>query len=187
LFKELKVLLFKTLVEYNSDITLTNKYGHTPCFIAEFNSNNECVHYLMIVETCINLSIKVVKLSRKLRETKSNNDILKAQMDEVIILRGPSIHKKKINKFWKVFFLSEPRCKSKTKLYLCPRSTRFLQFVVQLKCLRVNLFQRFLLLENQFWSFFFILGDCNKQRFYKPKRKHALYKFRIDAKANSRY
>lgn len=37
----------------------------------------------MIVETCINLSIKVVKLSRKLRETKANNDILKAQMDEV--------------------------------------------------------------------------------------------------------
>jgi hypothetical protein len=37
----------------------------------------------MIVETCINLSIKVVKIGRKLRETKTNNEILKAQMDEV--------------------------------------------------------------------------------------------------------
>lgn len=38
----------------------------------------------MIVETCINLSIKIVKIGRKLRETKTNNEILKAQMDEVI-------------------------------------------------------------------------------------------------------
>jgi hypothetical protein len=40
----------------------------------------------MIVETCINLSIKVVKIGRKLRETKSSNEVLKAQMDEVDII-----------------------------------------------------------------------------------------------------
>lgn len=51
--------------------------------MAEYHGNHECVHYLMIVETCINLSIKVVKIGRKLRETKTNNEILKAQMDEV--------------------------------------------------------------------------------------------------------
>lgn len=60
-----------------------NKHGHTPCFVAEYYGNEECVHYLMIVETCINLSIKVVKIGRKLRETRTNNEILKAQMEEV--------------------------------------------------------------------------------------------------------
>lgn len=82
--------LLKTLVEFNCDITIVNKNGHTPCFIAEYYHHQECVHYLMIVETCINLSIKVVKISRKLRETKSSNDVLKAQMDEVIILISDS-------------------------------------------------------------------------------------------------
>jgi hypothetical protein len=73
----------QTLVEFNCDITIMNKYGHTPCFVAEFYGNQECVHYLMIVETCINLSIKVVKIGRRLRETKTNNEALKAQMEEV--------------------------------------------------------------------------------------------------------
>lgn len=77
-------LFLKTLVEYNCDVTILNKNGHTPCFVAEYYGNDECVHYLMIVETCINLSIKIVKIGRKLRETKTNNEILKAQMDEVI-------------------------------------------------------------------------------------------------------
>ena len=51
--------------------------------MAEYYGNEECVHYLMIVETCINLSIKVVKMGRKLRESRSNNEVLKAQMEEV--------------------------------------------------------------------------------------------------------
>jgi ankyrin repeat protein len=73
----------QSLVEFNSDVTIVNKNGHTPCFVAEFYGNQECVHYLMIVETCINLSLKVVKTSRRLRESRTNNEILKAQMDEV--------------------------------------------------------------------------------------------------------
>lgn len=63
-----------------------NANGHTPCFIAEYHRHQECVHYLMIVETCINLSIKVVKLGRKLRESRSSNEVLRAQMDEVCSL-----------------------------------------------------------------------------------------------------
>ncbi len=73
----------QTLVEFNCDITIVNKNGHTPCFLAEYHRHQECVHYLMIVETCISLSIKVVKIGRKLRETRSSNEVLKAQMDEV--------------------------------------------------------------------------------------------------------
>ena len=75
-------------------MTVVNKNGHTPCFVAEFFGNEECVHYLMIVETCINLSIKVVKLSRRLRETKSNNEILKAQMDEAIAINNDFINQR---------------------------------------------------------------------------------------------
>ncbi len=75
----------QTLVEFNCDITVVNGNGHTPCFLAEYHRHQECVHYLMIVETCINLSIKVVKIGRKLRETRSSNEVLKAQMDEVCI------------------------------------------------------------------------------------------------------
>jgi chromosome segregation ATPase len=62
--------------------------------MAEYHGNNECVHYLMIVETCINLSIKVVRLSRRLRETKSNNEILKAQMDEAIAINNDFINQR---------------------------------------------------------------------------------------------
>lgn len=62
--------------------------------MAEYHGNNECVHYLMIVETCINLSIKVVRLSRKLRETKSNNEVLKAQMDEAIAINNDFINQR---------------------------------------------------------------------------------------------
>jgi chromosome segregation ATPase len=62
--------------------------------MAEYHGNNECVHYLMIVETCINLSIKVVRLSRRLRETKSNNEILKAQMDDAIAINNDFINQR---------------------------------------------------------------------------------------------
>jgi hypothetical protein len=48
----------------------------------------------MIVETCINLSIKVVKLGRKLRETRNNNEILKAQMDEAIAINNDFINQR---------------------------------------------------------------------------------------------
>lgn len=71
-----------------------NKNGHTPCFMAEYHGNNECVHYLMIVETCINLSIKVVRLSRKLREAKSSNEVLKCQMDEAISINNDFINQR---------------------------------------------------------------------------------------------
>jgi hypothetical protein len=71
-----------------------NKSGHTPCFIAEYYGQNEIVHYLMIVETCINLSIKVVRMGRKLRETKTNNEILKAQMDEAIAINNDFINQR---------------------------------------------------------------------------------------------
>lgn len=84
----------QTLVEFNCDVTLLNKSGHTPCFVAEFFGNEECVHYLMIVETCISLSVKVVKVSRKLRETKVNNEILKAQMEEAIGINNDFINQR---------------------------------------------------------------------------------------------
>ena len=83
-YNHLKCL--QTLVEFNCDITIVNHNGHTPCFIAEYHRHQECVHYLMIVETCITLSIKVVKLGRKLREARGSNEVLRAQMDEVFYL-----------------------------------------------------------------------------------------------------
>ena len=48
----------------------------------------------MIVETCINLSIKVVKIGRKLRETKASNEVLKAQMDEAIAINNDFINQR---------------------------------------------------------------------------------------------
>lgn len=81
-------------MEFNADITVANKYGHTPCFVADFNGNKECVNYLIMVETCVKLSIKVVKLSRDLRETKNSNEALKAQMDEVILIKQILLTKK---------------------------------------------------------------------------------------------
>lgn len=48
----------------------------------------------MIVETCINLSIKLVKLNRQYRETKQNNEVLKAQMDEAIAINNDFINQR---------------------------------------------------------------------------------------------
>jgi hypothetical protein len=48
----------------------------------------------MIVETCINLSIKLVKLNRQYRETKENNELLKAQMDEAIAINNDFINQR---------------------------------------------------------------------------------------------
>ena len=84
----------QSLVEYNCDVTIVNKNGHTACFVAEFYGNHECVHYLMIVETCINLSIKLVRTGKRLRESKASNEILKAQMDEAISINNDFINQR---------------------------------------------------------------------------------------------
>lgn len=84
----------QTLVEYNCDITLLNKEGHTPCFVAELNSNTQCVNYLTIVETCINMSLELVKLNRMLRESKSENEALKIQMEETIGINNEFINQR---------------------------------------------------------------------------------------------
>ncbi|CAF0837743.1 unnamed protein product [Brachionus calyciflorus] len=84
----------QTLVEYNCDITLLNQENHTPCLVAELNSHNECVNYLTIVETCINMSIELVKLKRLYRECKSDNEALKIQMEETIAINNDFIYQR---------------------------------------------------------------------------------------------
>jgi ankyrin repeat protein len=84
----------QTLVEFNCNITIANKNGHSVSFVAEFYGNYDCVHYLMIVETCINLSIKLVRTSKKLGEYRRANEMLKCQMDEAIAINNDFINQR---------------------------------------------------------------------------------------------
>lgn len=84
----------QTLVEFNCDVTLPNQDGHTPCFVAELNSHFQCVNYLTIVETCIKMSLELVKLNRILRECKVDNEALKTQMEEIIAINNDFIYQR---------------------------------------------------------------------------------------------
>ena len=84
----------QTLVDFNCDVTLVNQEGHTPCFVAELYSNTLCVNYLTIVETCVKMSLELVKLNRCLRECKSDNTALKTQMEEIIVINNDFIYQR---------------------------------------------------------------------------------------------
>lgn len=50
------------------DVTSGNRYGHSPCFYADFSSHRQCVAYLMIVETSLSLAKKLVRLERSMEQ-----------------------------------------------------------------------------------------------------------------------
>ncbi|RNA08103.1 synphilin-1 isoform X1 [Brachionus plicatilis] len=84
----------QTMVEFNCDVTLLNQDGHSPCFVAELNSHTQCVNYLTIVETCIKMSLELVKLNRVLRECKADNEALKTQMEEIVAINNDFIYQR---------------------------------------------------------------------------------------------
>ena len=48
------------MVEFGVDVCGENKYGHTPCYYADFSNHRHCAGYLMLVETVTKISVDLV-------------------------------------------------------------------------------------------------------------------------------
>ena len=62
----------QTLLEYNMDVTKANRYGHSPCYYADFSNHRLCAGYLMVVETCLNLAKKLIRLERSMEQLSNS-------------------------------------------------------------------------------------------------------------------
>ncbi|XP_006814471.2 uncharacterized protein LOC100373312, partial [Saccoglossus kowalevskii] len=57
----------QTLVEFNADITATNKKGHTACKVAANHHHDTSAQFLIVVESCITLAEQVTGFRKELR------------------------------------------------------------------------------------------------------------------------
>ena len=56
---------FQTLVEFGHDVCRSNKYGHTPCYYADFSNKRACAGYLMVVEMCRQMAREQAMITRE--------------------------------------------------------------------------------------------------------------------------
>ncbi|XP_070546036.1 uncharacterized protein [Ptychodera flava] len=83
----------QTLVEFNADVTATNKKGHTPCKVAANHHHDTSAQFLIVVESCISLAEQVTNYRKELREVKQENLVLRSRLDDSLAFNESLIRK----------------------------------------------------------------------------------------------
>ena len=78
--KEGHVTCLQTLVDHNIDVTSEDRDGRTPTDWAYTAGQTSCARYLVMVEACWLLSVRVAKLHGELKEYKAENAELKKKL-----------------------------------------------------------------------------------------------------------
>ncbi|XP_077377819.1 synphilin-1 [Festucalex cinctus] len=73
----------QTLVEYGSNVTVSNQQGERPSQLAERQGHSPCARYLVVVETCMSLASQVVKLTKQLTEQAAEKATLQKQLHKL--------------------------------------------------------------------------------------------------------
>ena len=55
------------------DVTGENHQGHSPCFYADFTNHHQCVAFLMVVQTCVDLAKSMILLQRAAEASRSHD------------------------------------------------------------------------------------------------------------------
>ena len=53
-------------------MTRANRYGHSPCYYADFSNHRQCAGYLMVVDTCLTLSKKLIRLEKSIEQLSAS-------------------------------------------------------------------------------------------------------------------
>ena len=72
----------QVLVEYGVDVARANRYGHSPCYYADFSNHRQCAGYLMVVDTCLSLAKKLVRLERSMEQLSSSLSKFSGQAEQ---------------------------------------------------------------------------------------------------------
>ncbi|XP_057687279.1 synphilin-1 [Corythoichthys intestinalis] len=73
----------QTLVEYGSNVTVSNQQGERPSQLAERQGHGSCARYLVVVETCMSLASQVVKLTKRLTEQAAEKATLQKRLHKL--------------------------------------------------------------------------------------------------------